>query len=62
MLMATEPSRKIPRTNVPNILDPLRDPDLIAVCAFSAIGLLITIVLARVFPPDKAVDVLMLFD
>ena len=62
MLMATEPSRKIPRRIVPNILDPLWDPDLIAVCAFSAIGLLITIVLARVFPPDKAVDVLMLFD
>ena len=30
MLMATEPSRKIPRRIVPSILDPLRDPDLIA--------------------------------
>jgi hypothetical protein len=56
MLMVTEP-----RKAIPSISNALRDPDVVAVCGFAVIGLLLTIAIARVFPLDKAVDLIMLF-
>jgi hypothetical protein len=44
------------------IFEWLKNPDVVAVCAFALSGLLITIVLARIFPLDKAIDLLLLAD
>jgi hypothetical protein len=60
MLMATERPRR--RRFVPDIFYSLRDPDLIAVCIFAISGLLITLLLALIFPLDKAIDLLLLAD
>ena len=40
--------------------DSLKNPDFVAVCVFAIIGLLMTILMARIFPLDKAVDLLLL--
>jgi hypothetical protein len=60
MLMATEP-RGPSRRGVSNIFDSF-NADFVAVCVFAIIGLLMTIVMAQIFPLDKAVDLLLLAD
>ena len=62
MLMATELPRRPSRRIRYEIFESFNNPDLIAVCAFAFGGLLITIVLARIFPLDKAIDLLLLAD
>jgi hypothetical protein len=62
MLMATELPRRPSRRIHDEIFGWLQNPDLVAVSAFSFAGLLITIVLAQIFPLDKAIDLLLLAD
>jgi hypothetical protein len=62
MLMATELPRRPSRRIRYETFGWLHNPDLVAVCAFAFVGLLITIVLARIFPLDKAIDLLLLAD
>jgi hypothetical protein len=60
MLMATESPRRPSRGVAWNLFDSLKNPDFVAVCVFAIIGLLMTILMARIFPLDKAVDLLLL--
>jgi hypothetical protein len=62
MLMATELPRRPSRGIRFEIFEWLKNPDVVAVCAFAFSGLLITIVLARIFPLEKAIDLLLLAD
>jgi hypothetical protein len=60
MLMVTELPRRPSRRVISKISYSLKDPDFVAVCAFAIIGLLITFLMAQIFPPDKAIDLLLL--
>lgn len=62
MLMATEVPRRPSRGFSDKIFDLFANPDLVAVSTFAIIGLLITILLACIFPLDKAIDLLLLSD
>jgi hypothetical protein len=44
------------------ILDELFNPDLVAVACFAAPAFLITILLAWIFPVERPIGLLMLFD
>jgi hypothetical protein len=50
MLMATY----LPRRLSSGVVS--KDPDFVAVCAFAIIGLLITILMAQIFPIDRTID------
>jgi len=62
MLMRPEPPRQEPRRMGLHILDGLINADFIALACFAASGLLITILLAWIFPLERAIDLVMLFD
>jgi hypothetical protein len=58
--VATEP-RRPSRRGVFNIFDSFNNPDFVAVCVVAIIGLLMTILMAQIFPlDDKAIDLLLL--
>jgi hypothetical protein len=61
MLMRTEPLRREPRPIDLEIRGLLTDRDFIALAYFAALGLLVTILLARIFPLEQADNVLMRF-
>ncbi len=44
------------------VFDALTNPDLLAVCAIAAIGLLLTVVVARLFPIGDVVNLIALVD
>jgi hypothetical protein len=60
MLMKTELPRRPSRRFVSNISYSLKNPDFVAVCVFAFIGLLLTILMALIFPLDRAIDLLLL--
>ena len=45
---------------VARLFEALADPDLLVVCGFAAVGLLLTVCLARVLPFDDVINVLAL--
>ncbi len=56
---------QVSKTNqemISSIRDTLSDPDLLAVCAVAVIGLLLTVVLARLFPISDVVNLIALVD
>jgi hypothetical protein len=57
--VATEP-RRPSRWGTSNIFDLFNSRDFVAVCVFAIIGLLITILMAQIFPLDKTIDLLLL--
>ena len=57
--VATEP-RRPSRRGVSNIFDSFNSPDFVAVCVFAIIGLLVTFLMAQIFPLDRAIDLLLL--
>jgi hypothetical protein len=59
MLMKTEP-RGPSRRGVSDIFDSFNNPDFVAVCVFAIIGLLMTFLMAQIFPLDKAIDLILL--
>ena len=59
MLMTTE-SRGPAGRGVSNIFDSFNNPDFVAVCVVAIIGLLMTILMAQIFPLDKAIDLLLM--
>jgi hypothetical protein len=61
MLMRTESPRRQPRPIDLEIRYLLTDRDFIALAYFAALGLLVTFLLARIFPLEQAANVLMLF-
>jgi hypothetical protein len=60
MLMVTELPRRPSRRFVSNTFYSLKNPDFIAVCVFAIIGLLLTILMALIFPLDRAIELLLL--
>jgi hypothetical protein len=62
MLMRPEPFRQEPRRMNLYIRHELLNSDFIAVVCFAGSGLLITILLAWIFPLGRAIDLVMLFD
>jgi hypothetical protein len=62
MLMRTEQPRRGQWRAPQKMLNLLCDPDFVAVAYFAALGILITITLARIFPLDHAINLLMLSD
>jgi len=59
--MRSEPPRQEPG-RMSRILDELFNPDLVAVACFAAPAFLITILLAWIFPVERPIGLLMLFD
>ncbi len=62
MLMVTELPRRPSSRVMSKPFYSLKNPDFVAVCAFAIIGLLITILIAQIFPLDNAIDLLVLSD